>query len=185
MANLLSSAADMHTTVMGGGAEAAAKNTISVEIVSPFRLPSALEVGNATGPTDYNDGVDTMFLGARLCTDSRYSSELTNVDKPSVNRGDLIVAVVPAGADVSDELDQQMVMTLQGGSVYIGTANTDQEEGVYATPFADAVAYAVVGAPVREIREAQLASAIAEAQREISPRRRTIRNANTAQYLKG
>lgn len=157
LANLLSSAYDWD--IIGGTGKDA-----TLVIKTPFRLPSTLEVASTVvGGTVYNDGAADMAIGMLTGIDSRFSAQLTNVDKPSVNRGDLVVATVPAAADVSDQLDEMIQVPWKGGSLVVGVANTDQEDGVYDTPFADAVAYAVVGKPVREVREAQMVQALTEA----------------------
>lgn len=164
LANLLSGCAafSVQSDLMDatGGGVPRAKLTVT----TPFRLPTSLEPATDNGnATAYLGAAGLVAYACRSMTDSRFSKELTNVDKPSVNRGDLIVAWVLTANDVSDQLDEMQTIVFTNGYLVIGQANTDQEEGVYQTPFVDAVAYAVVGAPVAAIRQAELTKAIANA----------------------
>lgn len=121
----------------------------NLQISTPFRLPQQLEplfpsatvTGSPATTITAGAGISEVFALA----DDSCNNVLSNLDRPVVNKGCLIVAYLPAGVDVSDELSTQLnVPMCNGQRLVIGFANQDALDGIY-TPFTSAWAYAAVG----------------------------------------
>jgi len=132
-------------------------------LMSPFRLPSSLEPTQPNGTT--TGDLVTAGAGINAVTallDDRCNTVLSNLDKPVVTKGCLIVAYVPGGVDISDELEWQMnVPTCAGQRIVIGQSNQDALDGIYV-PFTTAWAYAAIGggsmAPVAVVNTAGISN---------------------------
>lgn len=120
---------------------------VVVDIDSVYRLPSALmppNMGATTSGEVVTAGAGIMASTTAL--DDKCSDILTNLDAPYVTRGCGIVAYLPAGVDVSDQLDAQVnIPVCNGQTIVIGRANRDALQGIYETPFSTAWTYAVFG----------------------------------------
>jgi len=127
----------------------AAANNAAVEIAveSRYQLPSGL-MPPTMGATTSGEAI-TAGLGisaVRTIADDKCTTVLTGLDRPTVSKGAGIVAYVPAGTDISDELDSQLIVNVcNGQQLVIGRAIQDAMDGIYATPFSTAWAYAVMG----------------------------------------
>jgi len=116
-------------------------------IQSPYRLPSAIMPANV-GATVSGQ---LMTAGGAICAmttalDDKCTTVLTGLDRPVVTRGCGIVAYLPAGVDISDELDGQInIPVCNGQTLVIGTAVQDALDGVYQTPFSTAWAFGIFG----------------------------------------
>lgn len=120
---------------------------VEVDIDSRYRLPSAL-MPPSMAATSSGEAV-TAGAGIAASTtalDDKCSEILTNLDAPYVTRGCGIVAYLPAGVDVSDQLDAQVnIPVCNGQTLVIGRASRDALQGIYETPFSTAWTYAIFG----------------------------------------
>jgi len=120
---------------------------VEMTIESRYRLPSTLMppvIGATTSGEVLTAGAG--IFAALVAQDDRCTTVLTGLDRPTVSKGAGIVAYVPAGTDISDELDAQMTINVcNGQQIVIGRAIQDAMDGIYATPFSSAWAYAVMG----------------------------------------
>jgi len=119
-----------------------------MKIDSPFRLPASLEPSfpTAADTGDYVTG-GAGINAVTTATDDACGTIVSNLDKPVVTKGCLIVAYLPAGVDVSDELETQInIPVCNGQRLVIGKATQDALDGIY-TPFTSAWAYAAIGGP--------------------------------------
>jgi len=114
---------------------------------SPYRLPSALMptgVGATTSGQTMTAGAAIFAMTTAL--DDKCTTVITGLDRPVVTRGCGIVAYLPAGVDISDELDGQInIPVCNGQTLVIGTAVQDALDGVYQTPFSSAWAFGIFG----------------------------------------
>lgn len=120
---------------------------VQLDIDSVYRLPSALMPPNM-GATTSGEAVTggAGIMAATVALDDKCSEIITNLDAPYVTRGCGIVAYLPAGVDVSDQLDAQInIPVCNGQTLVIGRANRDALQGIYETPFSTAWTYAVFG----------------------------------------
>jgi len=128
-----------------------------LKIDSKYRLPSSLEPAFPSA-TDTGDYIASGSINAcTALTDDAYGTIISNLDKPVVTKGCLIVAYLPAGVDVSDELSTQANFPVCNGQrLVIGIATQDALDGIY-TPFPSAMAYAAIGgkglAPVAVVNQ--------------------------------
>lgn len=151
------------------GAYVAANTTagnpeLSLNIMSAFRLPSSLEPAIATDAVvgDITPSAGGGISAVTVALDDACNDVLTNLDKKVVVKGALIVAYIPFGAVISDELSTELdIVVCNGQRLVVGRSNQDALDGIY-TPFSAAWAYAVITtatmAPTVAVRESQTIS---------------------------
>jgi len=127
---------------------AAANAAVELFITSRWRLPSSLmppSMGaTSSGTVAYSAG--GAIFGVTLALDDKSSNTVSGVDRPIVTKGCGIVAYVPAGVDISDELDAQVIIPVcNGQNLVIGTAIQTAMDGTYPNPFSSAWAHAICG----------------------------------------
>ena len=119
----------------------------TMRVDTPFRLPSSLEPAFPDGTNTGNYICTASINTVTTATDDACGTILSNLDKPVVTKGCLIVAYLPAGVDVSDEMETQINLPMADGQrMVIGKATQDALDGIY-TPFTSAWAYASIGGP--------------------------------------
>lgn len=122
---------------------------VEISIESPYRLPSAQmppQFG-ATTSGEITASAGGGIFAATTALDDKATTVITGLDRPIVTKGCGIVAYLPAGVDVSNELDAQVnIMVGNGQQLVIGTAVQDAMEGIYQTPFSSAWAFGIFGA---------------------------------------
>lgn len=124
---------------------------VEVNMESKWRLPSTLMPAQM-GATTSGEVIATGSIGvATLALDDKCTGVITGLDRPVVTKGCGIVAYVPAGTDISDELDAQLVINVcNGQQLIIGTAVQSAMQGTYETPFSAAWAFGVFGGRTME-----------------------------------
>jgi len=145
---------DFHAVGMGWNE--ANKRTRTFEFQTRFRFPSTIDAPSDWVGRVYNDaGNQLVAAGNRSMEDEQCTTVLNNQDKAVVDAGDFICAILPPGADVSNELSSMLAVPVLDvnqvptvfGYVVFGIANTTARDGVYQTPFAAACGYANFGPP--------------------------------------
>jgi len=125
---------------------ASANAAVELSVESRFQLPSGLMPPTMGATTSGEAIAGGSIAVVRTVADDKCTTVLTGLDRPTVSKGAGIVAYVPAGTDISDELDSQLIITVcNGQQLVIGKAIQDAMDGIYATPFSTAWAYAVMG----------------------------------------
>jgi len=141
---------DARLTVTTGAYVVANATTGNPEVLlsmnSPFRLPGTL-MPPQMGATNSGEVIATgSIFAATTCIDDKATTIITGLDRPVVTKGCGIVAYVPAGTDISSELDAQMsIPVCNGQTLVIGTAVQDAMQGTYETPFSSAWAFGIFG----------------------------------------
>jgi len=137
---------------------AAANAAVELQLVSPYRLPAAImpaSMGATSSGTLYTAG--GAIAGVASMLDDTCTEVLRGLDRPVVTKGCGIVAYLPAGVDVSSEMDAQIVVPVcNGQTLVIGTAVQDAMQGTYETPFSSAWAFAVLGGRQLELAAVQV-----------------------------
>jgi len=127
---------------------AAGNGAVELTFESRYQLPSSLmpPVIGATTSGEVLASAGGGIFAARTVSDDKCTTLLTGLDKPTVSKGAGIVAYVPAGTDISDELDAQLTIPVCNGQQLIfGRAIQDAMQGIYDTPFSSAWAFAIMG----------------------------------------
>jgi len=131
------------TNVVGNNA------AVEIAIESPYKLPSAQmppQFG-ATTSGEITASAGGAIAAVTTAVDDKATTVITGLDRPIVTKGCGIVAYLPAGVDVSNELDAQVnIMVCNGQQLVIGTAVQDAMDGIYPTPFSSAWAIGIFGA---------------------------------------
>lgn len=113
-----------------------------LDFMTDRRLPRSLEIGQL-------ESITGGSVRALVSEDNGSDLIVQNLDRPIVQRGNLIVAI--SFVDVSAQLENYLSMvvgndaTLGNLMLYIGTATASAQEGVYDVPFSDAIAIANLG----------------------------------------
>lgn len=115
----------------------ATPDSVLYRVTHPLRLPFADNIAiNVTG-----------FLSSLVSRDSMMTQQIQNVERAIVNQGDFIAAIASSGVDLSSQLVSAFQIVGAGQQVlWIGTASQSAQQGVYETPFSDAVAFVNFGA---------------------------------------
>lgn len=151
-----------------GGTGATPKNT-TLSFNTSKRLPAGIDI--VMGTADNYTAAGNQMTGALVMDDLDCNDRMDNLDQPIVNAGNLIVAYVQSGNDISAQLARELDVIGLANSldrIVIGRANQSAQQGVYPNPFGkpvampneSAFALAILGMPDRA-----KAGAIATAQR--------------------
>lgn len=129
-------------------ADATANNPLAtLRIDCAYRLPGSLEPSLPNGTTTGEVIASGSISAVQAVQDDSCGMILSNLDKPIVTAGSLIVAYLDAGVDVSDQLATQINLPVCAGQrLVIGHANQTAATDVYATPFSAAWGKAIIGA---------------------------------------
>lgn len=130
---------------IGAGKFTAAKAVITLDFLTPKRLPKSIEPQKTMQLMNGAGSASQMLVAI----DDQMTDIVSNLDRPIVQKGSLIVAIVEGGIDISNELDMQLQIPCgmdANGQQYlvIGQATANAQDGVYATPFSVALAHAIL-----------------------------------------
>lgn len=136
-----------------------------LSITTKYRLPSDLDPGAPAATTNGEIVASSSLFALRGSADTADGREMPNMDKPTVTRGAQVLAYLPAGVDVSDELDTQISwVTCDGQRIVMGKATQDMIPGTGGyVPFASAWAYSTIGNKIATSSTAPTAVAITSA----------------------
>lgn len=144
--NVLTGAAATNPEVVDGLKDSSANTTdfavTAIDFKTKFRLPSTIDVPDSEGWS--NAGPSRFGLGSE---DTAYNQRMNNAEGPILVAGNLVVAITLGGKDVSGQLTTQLTFPVgidAGGlqRLFIGIAAASAQDGVYDTPFSDALAWA-------------------------------------------
>lgn len=128
---------EFDTTVVAWDTPVATPIAIGIRVTHPLRLPFANNL-NVQGDD---------FQLALIVADSTMTQQIQNVERAIVNQGDFISAIANGAVDLSSQLvNAFQIEGPDGQKLWIGTASQSAQQGVYETPFADALAYVNFGA---------------------------------------
>lgn len=141
----------MSTKITSGGSPARTAGKFNakdaefyLDFQTKLRLPSALDLPPLSAGQLFNAAAQCW--GSLVAEDDSYTDRVTNLGRPIVVAGALIVALTRGGVDVTDELTTQLRFPVgvdANGIQYlnIGFATSNAQDGVYQTPFSTALAY--------------------------------------------
>lgn len=135
LAQMKSLLLEVGNLIVGGTIQSIDPTTNEFLITTPWRQ---------TLSGSYPDGMNlTLILEDRMHTEEQYL-----IDRPIVKAGDTILAL--STVTLASELSDELVITRQGVSpadnsrLTIGIANTDAQDGIYATPFSIADQFVIL-----------------------------------------
>lgn len=116
-----------------------------IDFMTPKRLPGALDV-NMMGSSFVSYRADKGACAFRTSEDDAYNDRMNNLGNPIVVAGALVVAITMGGVDISAELTTTLRIPCgqdENGTqfVNIGFAAASAQEGVYDTPFSNALSF--------------------------------------------